>query len=449
MKLPLAFFAHALGLSLPAGSEVFATGYVIDSREVVSGDLFLALPGERVDGHDYVAQAFAKGASAAIVERPVLPPHGPLLMVPNTLAALQEIAAAARRHWGGTVVGITGSAGKTSSKEALGTLLSAVIPTSRTTGNFNNHIGLPLSILRIADEARVAVLEMGMNHAGEIAALAAIAKPEIGVVTNVGYAHVENFSDGIDGVAAAKRELIEALPADGTAVLNADDERVRTFGAGFPGRVETFGLSEDAKTRATDVHFGGELTSFRIESQTFSSPLPGRIGVLNICAAVAVARLWGAPLATLAEAAAAIAPPKMRTERREWCGMTIWNDTYNSNPDAAKAMLDVLRDTASGRRIAVLGEMLELGQWAETLHREIGRYAVRSGVSVLLGIRGAARHLVESAVEAGLDSRAACFFDSPEQAGTYLKQIAAPGDTILFKGSRGTRVELALERFTE
>lgn len=447
MKLPLSLLAQFLNLSVPTGSEVLVTGFTIDSREVTPGDAFIALPGEHVDGHDYVAQAFAKGASVAIVERPNLPPNGPLLVVPSSLDALQQLASAARQRWGGTVIGVTGSAGKTSTKEAIATLMASVMPTSRTTGNFNNHLGLPLSILRIADDSRAAVLEMGMNHAREIAALAAIAKPQIGVVTNVGYAHVENFTDGIEGVAAAKRELIEALPSDGIAILNADDARVASFATAFDGRVETFGLGPSAKTRATDVVFTPQSTSFAIEGQKFTSPLPGRIGVLNLCAAVAVARLYGAPLHQLADAAAQIAPPKMRTQRLEVNGMTIWNDTYNSNPDAAKAMLDVLRDTSSGRRIAVLGEMLELGHWAETLHRDIGRYAVASGVTVLIGIRGAARLLVESAVEAGLYSRAACFFESPEEAGDYLKQIAAPGDSLLFKGSRGTRVELALERF--
>lgn len=444
MKLSLLEIARILALSVPA-ADAAITGYAIDSREVKPGDLFIAFAGEQVDGHNYVAKAFEMGATAALVEHEV-PARGPQLVVPDTLAALQTLATAARRNWGHTVIAITGSAGKTSTKENVAALMAAALPTSKTVGNFNNHIGLPLSVLRIADDARAAVLEMGMNHSGEIARLCEIAAPEIGLVTNVGYAHVENF-DGIEGIAAAKRELIEALPSGGVAVLNADDARVAAFASVTKARVETFGLSEGARTRATNITFNAEGASFEIESQPFHSKIPGRIGVLNISAGVAVARLWGVPLRQLSEAAHSIELPKMRTDKFTHEGMTIWNDCYNSNPDAAKAMLDLLRDTAPGRRIAVLGEMRELGHWAEPLHAELGSYAVESGVSVLLGIRGAARYTIESAMKAGLSARAACFFENPEAAGDALKDIAAAGDTILFKGSRGTRVELALERF--
>ncbi|MCX6613246.1 MAG: UDP-N-acetylmuramoyl-tripeptide--D-alanyl-D-alanine ligase [Acidobacteria bacterium] len=445
MTLSIFEIARILAIKIPT-ADAAITGYAIDSREVRPGDLFIAFPGEQVDGHNYVARAFELGAAAALLERKVENATGPQLVVPNTLDALQLLATATRKAWGKTVVGITGSAGKTSTKENVSALLSVAIPTSKTVGNFNNHIGLPLSILRISDQSEAAVLEMGMNHSGEIARLCEIARPQIGLVTNVGAAHIENF-DNIEGIAAAKRELIESLPPDGVAILNADDSRVAAFAASTTARVETFGLGEAAKTRATQISFSLEGASFRIEAQPFHSQIPGRIGVLNITAGVAVARLWGVPLRQLSEAARTIELPKMRTQKLEHQGMTIWNDCYNSNPDATKAMLDLLRDTAPGRRIAVLGEMRELGHWAEPLHSDIGRYAVESGFSVLLGIRGAARFTIESAMKAGLSARAACFFESPEEAGIALKSIAQPGDTILFKGSRGTRVELALERF--
>jgi UDP-N-acetylmuramoyl-tripeptide--D-alanyl-D-alanine ligase len=445
MNLSLSSAAATLGLPF-SGPDSTITGYQIDSREVRPGHLFIAFPGETTDGHDHVDAAFRAGAAAALVERDLPSASGPLLRVPNTLAALQHLASTARRQWGNPVVGITGSAGKTSTKESVAALLAATLPTSKTTGNFNNHIGLPLSVLRIADSSAVAVLEMGMNHKGEIARLCEIAAPNIGLVTNVGYAHIENFSD-IEGIAAAKRELIESLPDSGVAILNTDDPRVAAFASFTKARVETFGSSPAARTRATNITFSLDTARFEIDGQPFESKVPGRIGVLNITAGVAVARLWGVPLRQLSEAAHSIELPKMRTERLSHNGITIWNDCYNSNPDAAKAMLDLLRDTAPGRRIAVLGEMRELGHWAETLHAQLGSYAVESGVSVLLGIRGAARFTVESAMKAGLSARAACFFEDPASAGDALKSIAAPGDTILFKGSRGTRVELALERF--
>ncbi len=445
MTLSIFEIARILAITIPT-ADAAITGYAIDSREVCLGDLFIAFPGEQVDGHAFVAKAFELGAAAALVEHKVENASGPQLVVPNTLDALQLLATATRKAWGKTIVGITGSAGKTSTKENVSALLSVAIPTSKTVGNLNNHIGLPLSILRISDQSEAAVLEMGMNHSGEIARLCEIARPQIGLVTNVGHAHIEYF-ENIDGIAAAKRELIESLPSDGVAILNADDQRVASFASSTRARVETFGLSEAAKTRATEIVFDSEGASFHIDAQPFHSQIPGRIGVLNITAGVAVARLWGVPLRQLSEAARTIEVPKMRTQKLEHQGMTIWNDCYNSNPDATKAMLDLLRDTAPGRRIAVLGEMRELGHWAEPLHSDIGCYAVESGFSVLLGIRGAARFTIESAMKAGLSARAACFFESPEEAGIALKSLARPGDTILFKGSRGTRVELALERF--
>ncbi len=453
MKLTLAQIAAFLGIAVPSGASAIAVDkYTIDSREASEGTLFAALPGEKADGHDYVAAAFAKGASAALVAREIPDQSKPQLVVPDVLTALQGMASKARQRWDRAVIAVTGSAGKTSSKEAIATLLSAAFPVSRTTGNFNNHIGLPLSILRIDDDAQAAVLEMGMNHAGEIRALCEIARPSIGAVTNVGFAHVENFAEGIEGIAAAKRELIESLPSGGTAVLNADDPRVAKFADGLPLKVESFGLGEAAKTRATRVTYALDGARFLIEDQEFHSRVPGRFGVLNVTAAVAVARLYGVPLRLLAEKSLEIPAAKMRAERLVVNGMQIWNDCYNSNPDAARAMLDVLRDTApafapKGRKIAVLGEMLELGQWAEPLHRELGSYAVQSDVAVLIGIRGAARFLIESALKAGLPDRAASFFDDPIEAGEYLKSIAQPGDSILFKGSRGTRVELALDEF--
>ncbi len=453
MILSLAQIATYLGLTAPASwGSVSVKQFSIDSREDQSASLFAALPGENTDGHQYVAAAFAKGAAAALVAREVPGAPGPQLVVPDVLAALQSLARQARAAWGHLVLALTGSAGKTSTKDAVATFLSAAFPLSKTTGNFNNHIGVPLSILRIDDASQAAVLEMGMNHAGEIRDLCGIARPDIGLVTNVGYAHVENFSNGIDGIAAAKRELILSLPSGATAILNADDPRVSRFAEGLPLRVETFGLSEAAKTRATHVEYTLDGARFLIDRQPFTSHVPGRIGVLNVTAAVAAARLFGVPLRVLAAKAHEIPPAKMRSERIVRRGLQIWNDCYNSNPDAARAMLHVLRDTTrafhpEGRSIAVLGEMLELGPWAEPLHRQLGIDAVESGVAVLIGIRGAARHTVESAMKAGLPDRAAFFFDDPVTAGVHLKSLVRPGDSILFKGSRGTRVELALDAF--
>jgi UDP-N-acetylmuramoyl-tripeptide--D-alanyl-D-alanine ligase len=311
----------------------------------------------------------------------------------------------------------------------------------KTIGNLNNHVGAPLSILRLSDECRVAVLEMGMNHAGEIRALAEIARPNMGVVTNVGYAHTE-FFDSIEDVAAAKRELIEALPADGTAVLNADDPRVGHWKA---AHTVTFGFSRSADVRAEKLALDPNGSRFEVCGVPFETPLPGRHGVMNALAAIAVAGLYGIALRQLAEAARSLHPGKMRGERLESAGITILNDCYNANPEAVRAMLDVLGAIPARRRFAVLGEMLELGPSAEPLHREIGSYVAGRGIDVLIGIRGASRHMVDEAVRAGM-SGAAYFFDDPATAGDFLRRLACEGDAVLFKGSRGVAVEKAMER---
>jgi len=366
--------------------------------------------------------------------------------VPDSLVALQKIAAWARNQWNGEVVGVTGSAGKTSTKDVIAEMLAVKMPVAKTIGNFNNHVGVPLSILRLSAEARVAVLEIGMNHAGEIRDLAAIARPRIGVVTNVGHAHMEAF-DSIEGVAAAKRELIEALPPDGIAVLNADDPLVARFGDVHKGRTITFGLNDGADVRAEQVEVTSAGARFEVNRIRFESRLLGRHSVLNLLAGIAVAELYGIQPEQLTGVVSGLSAGSMRGQRFVHNDILILNDCYNSNPDAARAMIDVLRETPAKRRIAVLGEMLELGHWAESLHRDVGDYVANCGIDVLVGIRGAARYLVDAARQADHAVDAAFFFPDTTAAGDYLRQIARPGDVILFKGSRGAHVEQALERF--
>jgi UDP-N-acetylmuramoyl-tripeptide--D-alanyl-D-alanine ligase len=438
------------GCNASANLEETLTSYSTDTRTLQPGALFFALQGPTHDGHDHVAAAFESGALAAVVAHPVDHP-GAQLVVGDTLAALQGLARAARERWGQDasrrVVGITGSAGKTTTKEAIAALLGTSFHVGKTSGNFNNHIGVPLSILNVPEGATVAVLEIGMNHPGEIRELAAIVRPHIGVVVNVGTAHIESFGS-IEGIARSKRELIEALPADGIAILNADDERVRQFAKIHPGRSILYGTGEESELRATDVVWHADGCEFTLDGVgRFACPLPARGGLMTALAALATARAFGLNLKRLTDAVAALEPPRMRLQRIERNGMVIWDDCYNSNPEAACMMLDLLAVTPAARRIAVLGEMRELGTWAEELHAQVGRHAVQCEVSVLVGIRGAARHLVDAARGAGLAAGAAYFFDDPQAAGQFLKTLARPGDSILFKGSRGTRVELALEEF--
>ena len=447
MKLDLAELSVAIGsTATPAPRQISA--FSTDSRSVEPGALFFALRGDRFDGNDFLELAFVRGAAAAVVARPAARPGRTVLPVADSLEALQAAARLARSLYQGRVVAVTGSAGKTTTKDIIATLLAPELAVGKTSGNFNNHIGLPLSILHLPDESQVAVLEIGMNHAGEIRHLAAIARPDIAVVTNAGWAHIENF-DSPDGVAEAKRELVESLPADGVAVLNADDPRVARFAEVHPGRSVCFGMGESADVRATEVELTTDGVRFRVARTLFQSPLTGTHGVRNILAGIAVAGVFGIAPEQLVEPARNLKPGKMRGERLTHHGITVWNDSYNSNPDAARAMLEVLRDTPARRRIAVLGEMLELGRWSEPLHRDVGRYAVECGVNVLVGIRGAARSMVDAAISAGMVADAAYFFPEPGEAGRMAKTLAAEGDAVLFKGSRGTHVELALESFLE
>ena len=422
------------------------TGWSVDTRTQNAGDVFFALRGPNFDGHNFVKAALDKGAAAAVVDRNSGGPNE--LVVSDTLVAMQQLAGWARGHWGGRVIGVTGSAGKTTTKDAIAHLLAVELSVGKTVGNLNNHVGVPLSILRLPDEARVAVLEMGMNHAGEIRALAAIARPDIGVVTNVGYAHMEGF-DSIEGIAAAKGELIEGLPAAGIAVLNADDPRVLRLREVHPGRSVTFGFSESADVRVCKVEYRENGSAFRAAGVDFETGLVGRHAVMNLLAAIAVARVCDIPPERLKGPVRTFTAGKMRGERTEHNGIVIWNDCYNSNPEAARSMLDVLRQTPARRRIAVLGEMLELGSAAGELHREVGCYAAGLGIDFLIGVRGNAHAMIDAAVGAGLPESAAIFFEDAGSAGDWVRRIAQPGDAVLFKGSRGVAVERALERLMQ
>jgi UDP-N-acetylmuramoyl-tripeptide--D-alanyl-D-alanine ligase len=449
MELSLAEVQQATGaqwLGDRGNIGAHAQGWSIDTRSLTPGDVFFAIRGDRFDGHAFTKTALERGALAAVVSE--TSEERPLLKVADTLEALQRLSQWARRRWGKPVVAITGSAGKTSTKDIVSEMLAVRFRVGKTTGNLNNHIGLPLTLLRIPDDAEVAVVEMGMNHAGEIRQLAALAEPQFGLVTNVGYAHVESF-DSIEGVAAAKRELIESLPPAGVAILNADDELVRKFREVHAGRTLTYGFAGDADIRATDVEMHAERVAFTVDGIRFHARLTGRHSISNVLAGLAVASLFGVAFSELTGVVAGLAPGKMRGERSQWRGVTILNDSYNSNPEAARRMIDVLASETAVRKIAVLGEMLELGSMSETLHRELGRYAARAGVNALVGIRGAAASLVDEARRAGMPESDAYFFDDPDSAGEFLSRWVRPGDVILFKGSRGTQVERALAKMEQ
>ncbi len=449
MKLPLWRVAEFVAASGEFDKNAVAQGYSIDSRTVAPGELFFAVKGERLDGHDYVEAALAKGAVGAVIAKEQMaryPVKTRLLAVDDTLAALQGLGAAVRRLWGKTVVAVTGSTGKTTTKEAIAHLLSVRHRVLKTEGNLNNQYGLPMSLLRLEPEHDLAVVELGMNHLGEIRGLAKIAQHDVGVVTNVGPVHLEFFQSVAD-IARAKYELVETLHPGGTAVLNADDEYVSQFGRDFKGKVVAYALHRPADVRAESIEDRGAAgSSFEIVAggcrERAVLPLVGAHNIYNALAALAVALERGIPPSEAAAALATLVPQDKRGQLLEIGGATVINDCYNSNPKALGVMLDVLAGVKAKRRIAVLGEMLELGPSAPDLHTACGAQAAEKGVDQLIGVRGNAQHMVEGARKAGMKAE---FVASPEEAGEWLAGNARPGDAILLKASRGVRLEKALE----
>ncbi len=449
MKLTLsraAEFMQATGEFDPA--EV-ASGYSIDSRSLLPGDLFFAVRGERLDGHDFVEAALAKGAVGAVISRDQLArftPKHQILAVEDPLLALQRLAASVRRLWGKPLIAVTGSAGKTTTKEAIAHVLAAKHRVLKSQGNLNNHFGMPLQLLKLEPEHEMAVVEMGMSHAGEITALAKLAQPDCGVVTMVAPVHLE-FFESIAAIARAKYELIASLPAGGIAVLNADDEYVSQFGRDFHGKVITFGLHKPADVSARKVETRGPLGSvFEIvaddEHIPAVLPLLGEHSIYNALAAVAVGLQYGVPLRMAAESLATLAPGDKRGEILDYAGATIINDCYNSNPRALDSMVRSLVQIPARRRIVVAGEMLELGPAADAMHRDCGQHMARYGIDRLLGVRGLAKSMVEAAVEAGMNAE---FVNTPQEAADWLRCEVKSGDVVLLKASRGVRLERALE----
>ncbi len=449
MKLPLSRIAEFVSASGSYDGNVIAQRYSIDSRTIQPGDLFFAVKGERLDGHDFVEQAFSKGAVAAVVRKDQLGKYlvnTPLLQVDDTLVALQTLAAAVRRLWGKSLIGVTGSTGKTTTKEAIAHVLSSRFRVLKSEGNFNNHFGLPLTLLRLESEHDAAVIEMGMSHLGEIAALAKIAQPEIGVVTNVAPVHLE-FFESIGEIARAKYELIDSLPAGGIALLNADDEYVSQFGRDFHGKVVLYGLRTQADVRAENAkHHGAEGSTFDVVvggcREKASLPLVGAHNIYNALAAVAVGIERGLTLSEALGALATLAPADKRGEVVKLGNITIINDCYNSNPKALDAMVDALAAMPAKRRIVVAGEMLELGAAGEEMHRSSGRHMAERKIDVLVGVRGLAQSMVDSARESGMRAE---FLATPQEAGEWLARETREGDVVLLKASRGVKLEQALE----
>jgi len=451
MKLPLSKIEEFLGAAGECELKEVAQGYSIDSRTIQSGELFFAVKGERFDGHDFVHQALERGAVSAVVRKDQLARFSVktcLFAVDDTLTALQTLATAVRRLWGKPVIGVTGSAGKTTTKEAIAHVLATRYRVLKSEGNFNNHFGLPLMLLKLQPEHDVAVIEMGMSHAGEIAALAKIAQPEIGVVTVVAPVHLEYF-DSLAGIARAKYELIESLPHNGTAILNADDEYVSQFGRDFKGKVVLYGMRKPADVRAENIEpLGVEGSAFEVVVQGVREratlPLVGSHNISNALAAVAVGLDRGIHLSEILAALASLVAADKRGQVAQLGNIRVINDCYNSNPKALEAMVDALAAMPAKRRIVVAGEMLELGPTGEQMHRCSGRHIAEKKIDVLIGVRGLAQPMVEAATASGMHAE---FVATPEDAVEWLARETRDGDVVLLKASRGVKLEKALEKW--
>jgi len=440
------------GGTLLVRSERPVLGGAVDSRAVEPGNLFVALPGEHADGHAFVGAALAAGAAGVLVARaPEVAAQGEadasVVLVADPLQALQAVASAWRTRFDPLVVGITGSIAKTSTKEAVAAVLGAAMPTLKNEGNLNNEIGLPLTVLRLRPEHRAAVLEMGMYVGGEIADLARIGRPEIGIVTAVQPVHLSRIGT-IEAVERAKGELVEALPADGVAILNADDERVRRMSARTAAEILTYGFATDADVRAEQVRSRGvagmafDLVT-RAGRRPVAIPTLGRLAVHNALAAAAVGLAAGLTLDTIASALATGWSAPHRGQLVRAGAVMIVDDSYNASPGSVIAALELLGGLP-GRRIAVLGEMLELGDDHESGHGRVGS-AAAGIVERLVVVGSGAAAIAAGAAEAGLASSAITLVDDRAAARVALLGELRSGDVVLVKASRGVALDLLID----
>jgi UDP-N-acetylmuramoyl-tripeptide--D-alanyl-D-alanine ligase len=462
IRLTADWIAAAMAGSIVGGDgQTGVAGVSIDTRSLRAGELYVGIRGDRFDGADFAGAAAAAGAAGVVVPRGrgvALIGAGQagtsiVIEVDDTTAALQALSRAVRVASGARVVAITGSAGKTTTKEITAEFLGTRYRVIRNRGNLNNHIGLPLSLLELTSRPDVAVVELGMNHPGEIGTLVRIAEPDVRVWTNVGEAHL-GFFPSIDAIGDAKAEILEGATTSTVLVVNGDDDRITARTRSFAGRKLTFGLELPADVQAFDVADRGiDGTSASVATPIGSfklmTPLIGRGNLANILAATAVGVSFDVPLAAMAERAARLRPASHRGDVvRLARGLVVVDDSYNANPTATQGALDVLRTTrAAGRRVAVLGEMLELGDRAIALHEAVGRAAAAGPLDLLVAVGGApARALADAAIAAGLAKSSVRYFETSDEAADSATSWARAGDLVLVKGSRGVRTDKVVDR---
>jgi UDP-N-acetylmuramoyl-tripeptide--D-alanyl-D-alanine ligase len=435
----------------PLGADAKLSGAAVDSRAVHPGDLFVALPGARVDGHDFAPEAVSRGAAAILAERdlPAVGAAVPVLVVPDAKEALLAVAGELKRREGFCLAAIGGSAGKTTTKEFAAAILARLTSVGKTPGNQNSAIGFPLSVLNLSGAPAWMVGEMGMSASGEIARLSRTFVPDVAAITLIALEHLE-FLGSLDGIAKANAEILEGLRPDGVFVVNADDPRLVAIAGGFSGRKLTFAREAAADVRAENVSLADRGSRFKLKTPAgeaaVSLPLPGAHQVANFVAASAVAVAAGASAEHCADAAPRLAPAAHRGESlRHASGALLYDDAYNASPPSMRAALDTLALLPGKRKIAVLGDMRELGPESDWWHRETGRY-VLGRADRLICVGPLARFLGEGAIQAGFPPAEVRVLDSPEQAANLLDSMLDAGDAVLFKASRGVGLEKAVEK---
>lgn len=436
-------------INLSEKKEIFLSPSQIctDTRKIKKGDLFLALKGERFEGKDFVSEAYRKGAIGAIVDDPCLNPSSNffLIQVSNTLEALQKLAKFYRQKLSIPLIAITGSNGKTTVKELVAHILSTCYLVGKSQGNFNNQIGVPLSILQFSPQCELGVLELGMNQPGEIEILSRIAQPNIGVITNIHHSHI-GFMGSLEKIAKAKAEMIPLLNRneENYLILNQDDPWIEFFQKRAICRIVTFGINRQADFKAQNIRDEGNRVEFNIvfsggETIPVNFPSPGLFNVYNVLAALAACSVFKVPSSIVKKAVESFSPPPLHYQIEKCGKYNIFNDSYNANPESMRSALYTLNRLNGGRKIAVLGDMLELGEYSFSLHQDVGRFAASIGINAIFACGRFAPAIVSGAEEAGLKD--SFCFDNKEALLDRLLSYIKHGDWLLIKGSRETRME--------
>ena len=448
-KLSLAEVVKITNAETNSDDEIFFERVTTDSRKISSDALFIALKGENFNGEDFAAESLSKGAAAVLVSRSFNKNlDGVIIKVDDTLTAYRQIAGAWRNRFDIPVIAVTGSNGKTTTKDLTAAALNSFGHVQKTSGNFNNEVGVPMTLLVISDKTKAAVVEIGMRGLGQIESLAEVVRPTIGIITNVSETHIELLGS-IENIAKAKGELVEAIPNGGTIILNADNQytAAMTKLAGEGVKVITYGLEKQADLNASDILIGSVATEFTLtyrgEKFDFEIPMLGRHNVSNALAAIAAGLTLGLSIEEIQCGISTLTTTKMRFEVIRRDGLTIVNDAYNASPASMRVAIRTTSEVYDGRLIAVLGDMLELGEIAERVHREIGAELVENKFDTLITLGELGKFIAEGAREAGLEK--VYTFDTHEAAAKKILELVRDGDTILFKASHVMHMEKIIE----